>query len=509
MAKHTSVPMDFPCEFIEMRAINPLISECVIKVCYVDDEKPNRNGSLITKAVAEEMAQTLPGSPIVGHFSKPDGDFEEHNRVIKMSGGNWEIEEDTRPYGFVPTDAKCWFKKYKDDNFHEREYLCTQGYLWTGQYPDCKRIIEQGNNQSMELDDDLTTGDWSYSENSGMSFFIINEAVISKLCVLGEEHEPCFEGSTITAPTQYAIMNKFKSQLYSLVDNINKYIEGGKKMELNFSNVSEAEITAEVKEQVFAAIAADFTPVAILSDANSVNFALVKNEENKYFACGYSIENDAVTVEAGIELEENVYSAFVAAPVVEEPEATEPEAEPVVEDEGKNEQTNSSETEKDIEENPVVEEPVATVEEPVAEPAPAAVAYVLEEIPEYVEALATISTLQNSLSEKEATITSLNGELETLREFKLAKDREEKKALINSFYMLTDEDKKNVIDNIDTYSLKEIKAELSIMCFDNKVSFAREEDNSANRYNLNYSNMNDDEDIPEWVKAVCKTQGIM
>ena len=50
-------------------------------------------------------------------------------------------------------NAKVWFATYLDDDEVEREYLVTEGYLWTGQYPEAKRIIEKGNNQSMELDD--------------------------------------------------------------------------------------------------------------------------------------------------------------------------------------------------------------------------------------------------------------------------------------------------------------------------------------------------------------------
>jgi hypothetical protein len=33
-----------------------------------------------------------------------------------------------------------------DDGEHEREYLMTEGYLWTGQYPEAQRIIDEGNN---------------------------------------------------------------------------------------------------------------------------------------------------------------------------------------------------------------------------------------------------------------------------------------------------------------------------------------------------------------------------
>jgi hypothetical protein len=85
-----------------------LISKCEIKVCYVGDE-PNRNGSIITKEVARDMANSLPGSPIVGYYNESKEDFEEHNRVIDISNGKFEIKDTTRPYGFVSMDAKVWF----------------------------------------------------------------------------------------------------------------------------------------------------------------------------------------------------------------------------------------------------------------------------------------------------------------------------------------------------------------------------------------------------------------
>ena len=74
----------------------------------------------------------------------------------------------------------------------------TEGYLWTGQFPEARRVIEKGNNQSMELDENTLQGFWSEDDNEGPCFFIINEAIISKLCILGEDVEPCFEGSQIT-----------------------------------------------------------------------------------------------------------------------------------------------------------------------------------------------------------------------------------------------------------------------------------------------------------------------
>ena len=111
---HKSVRLDTPIELINITPINPLISKCQIKVCYVGDE-PNRNRSIITKEVARQMANSLPGSPIVGYYNEK-GDFEEHNRVIDISNGKFEIKDTTKPYGFVDLNAKVWFAWYLDDD---------------------------------------------------------------------------------------------------------------------------------------------------------------------------------------------------------------------------------------------------------------------------------------------------------------------------------------------------------------------------------------------------------
>lgn len=96
------------CEFLDIVSINPLISHCSIKVCYVGDE-PNRKHSIITKDVAKEIAQSLPGSPIVGYYNESKEDFEDHNRILEIAGGQIKVKDATRPYGFVDLNAKVWF----------------------------------------------------------------------------------------------------------------------------------------------------------------------------------------------------------------------------------------------------------------------------------------------------------------------------------------------------------------------------------------------------------------
>ena len=105
---HKSVKLDSPVEFINITPLNPLISRCEIKVCYVSDE-PNRNNSVITKEVAKEIANSIPGCPIVGFYKEMNEDFEEHNKTVRISNGEIKVEDATFPYGFVDLNAKVWF----------------------------------------------------------------------------------------------------------------------------------------------------------------------------------------------------------------------------------------------------------------------------------------------------------------------------------------------------------------------------------------------------------------
>lgn len=241
--KHTSIVVNSPVELLNITPVNPLISRCQIKVCYVGDT-PNRNGSIITKDVAREMAKSLPGSPIVGFYNEATGDFEEHNRRIDISGGKLKFEDTTRPYGFVDLNAKIWFQDYLDDGV-VHTYLVTEGWLWTEQYPEAKRVITHGNNQSMELDEESLDGTWTIDDKSGMEFFIINEAIFSKLCILGEEFEPCFEGSQITH-FSLDIDEEFHQKIYSLMKEVKK-LKGGNSLMEN-ENVMTENQEVEVEE---------------------------------------------------------------------------------------------------------------------------------------------------------------------------------------------------------------------------------------------------------------------
>ena len=457
---HKSVLLNTPCEFINITPFNPLISKCQIKVCYVG-EQPNRNKSIITKEVATEMANSLPGSPIVGYYNEAKEDFEGHNKIIEISGGEFKLKDTTRPYGFVDLNAKAWFQWFLDDDSVEREYLMTEGWLWTGQWPECKRIIDQGNHQSMELDEGTLDAFWSRDDNGNRQFFIINEAIISKLCVLGEDVEPCFEGASISQ-VQFSFEDDFKNTLFEMMKELKELLKGGNEMNATEENkIDEVVVDPVVVEDPAPSDPVIDEPV----DANEPAAAEVEGEIE-----GESVKEDQ-----------------------EETEETVEDTDPVVVDEFENKDDVCPECGKP--------EGECTCEEKDEDKKD----YSLEEIPEYTDLLAKYELLVTEHS-------SLETEVAGLREFKASIEKKEKEAMIASFYMLSEDDKKEVVENIDSYSLEDIEAKLSIICVRNRVSFSLEEEDNKEEvpavYNVNNGELSDD-DVPAWVKAVKSTAKAM
>ena len=139
--------------------------------------------------------------------------------------------------------------------------------------------------------------------------------------------------------------------------------------------------------------------------------------------------------------------------------------------------------------------------------------YKLEEVAEYVALSLEYNALKTQYSELQEKFNALNSEVETLRTFKLTADRKSKQDMVDSFYMLSDEDKKDIVEHIDTYSLEDIESKLSVICFRKKINFNdlgddQKEENPAEQlmFNLNNTNNSDGDTAPEWVKAVLRTQ---
>ena len=69
--------------------------------------------------------------------------------------------------------------------------------------------------------------------------------------------------------------------------------------------------------------------------------------------------------------------------------------------------------------------------------------------------------------------------------------------------MLSDEDKKNVIENKSKFTLDEIEKELSVICVRKKVNFNLEEETVEKTVPTTYNfNGTEGDDLPAWLKAV-------
>lgn len=464
MGRMSVATIDAP-EFINVESVNPLISKCEIKVLYLGK---NRNKSYIDKSAATAIGKTLPGSPIVGYYKKNNQDFSDHGQQIIVDDEGIKINDLTRPYGFVPTNAEVWFQKFIDTdalgNEVVREYLMTVGYLWTGQYEEVQRVYESqdGNPQSMKLHDETLKGNWTKDIKSGTDFFIINDAIIQNLCILGENVEPCFEGADITEQkisSSFSKNNNFVTTLFSMMQELNELLnneKGGNLMEKENVNVE---------------------------DTTTTNFSENEDKVDKTDI----VENQVITEE------------FAKASEEEEDnkDKKESDSEQKQDEEDKKEKAKAKDSfakEKEEEEDKAKEKENTSKD---------------EEKEEDEEPKKKFELLEQQYAELQTNYSSLQAEYNKLLEFKNAIEDEKKDAMINQFYMLSDEDKKDVIDNKSKYSLEDIEAKLSIICVRKKVNFGLDSDKETVEgtapvtYNLNETVTSN---LPAWLKAVEATK---
>lgn len=389
------------------------------------------------------MATTLRGCPIVGYYNEEKEDFRDHGEKITIDGDGVHFECETKPYGFVAPDSKVWFKDFEETNDFGskiiRTYLMTEGYLWTGQFKEAAQILEDdGKPHSMELDDKTLDGHWTIDDNTGIDFFIINSAVISKLCVLGDDVEPCFEGSSVTEPKvskDFTLDKDFKCTLFSMMEDLKSIYKEGENM-------------AEEKKEFTAAE----------EQGNSVEESAVENQSNT----------------------ENQNPAAATEEFASNDDKKEENDQP-----SENNDSTGTEDEKqdDDGKKPTAKNSLHTDEE-------------------YAELESKFTELQNKFN-------AMSEDMNKLVEFKNQAEDKEKDALIAKFYMLSNEDKKDVIEHKREYSLEDIEAKLAVIGCHKGVNFGL--DTSSEKQDDIVVNMDNNsiDSTPDWVNAVMSVESDM
>lgn len=230
----------------------------------------------------------------------------------------------------------------------------------------------------MELDGNSLDGHWAEDTEKGVSFFIINDAAFSKLCILGDDVEPCYEGSSITSPEVSSNFTKqeFGNTLFAMMQELKQTLnsKGG-------LDVMENEIQEEFNE--------------------------VTSEQ----------ETEEVTVEEETSFENN-------------------------DDVDTDVDTDEDKDESEDTEDEIIEEEDNT--------------FTLEQF----EAL-------------NSEVEALRAEVQALREFKLQVENQRKQAIIDKYFMLSAEDKQDIVDNMANYSLDEIEAKLALKYVEQNVDFTK------------------------------------
>ena len=317
------------------------------------------------------------------------------------------------------------------------KYLMTTGYLWTDQFPESSLPVKEGRPQSMELQKESIQGHWETSYDNGMDFFIINDAIIQKICILGDDVEPCFEGASVTAPdvsTKFTLDDNFRHTLYSMMQDLKNALNGGGQQMENLENtvVVENENTDPVTE---------FTQI---EEAN---------------------------VETTPEVNDNTEDTSAPADYVKKDDE---EDDKPADNEGENNPDDDPDDDKDDEDD------------------------------DDKKGAKKYELLEEELNTLKESYSALQSQYQELVNFKNEIDNQKKDALIAEFYMLSDEDKADVISNKEKYTLDEIKAKLSVICFDKKINFALNENKESEEKDIITYNLDNNENnsLPEWVKAV-------
>ena len=429
--------------FGRMEKYNAVISKARVRIFY---KGLNRNSTYITDEFAEKLLSTLSYTPICGIYDIEEKDFKDHGKTRDLG----------KAYGVIPENHNLKWEKHLDEDGVEREYACADVLLWTARYKEANDIINKG--QSMELYTNSIKGEWKYVD--GKKIYEFTDACFIGLAPLGDNIEPCFEGASF-----YSIAESLQEMVKELQDyNLNNSKGGKDEMMLNFK-LSDNEkacaifqlLNPNYNEEGHYEI--DYSIIDIYDE-----YAFVYNyEEGKYYRVLYTKDDEKNEIVLG-EKEERI----ILDVSIEEYNSL------------KNLRTLNGETFEKVEEAfNLKDNTITELNETIADNA-----LKINEKDEAISSLeaskaeleAEKTTLYTTISEKEAenenlstkieelncSISTLTQEKETLENYKLGKERAEKKVLIAKYSSKLDSEVINEFNNsVDNYSYNDLNKELA------------------------------------------------
>lgn len=202
------VHMEYSSTLSSLCEVNPSFDTGVLRIAY---HGKNRNGSHISKEAFESSIATLYNCPIVCHYDRENDAIGGHDmELVRNDNGDMRLVNTTVPVGVVPESAKHFWSVVTEEDGTEREYLCADVLIWKRQEA-YRKIREDGIvSQSMEI----TVRDGEMEDG----VFVIKAFEFTALCLLGDEHEPCFESSALSMFS----LGELKAQMAQMMSDLKK-----------------------------------------------------------------------------------------------------------------------------------------------------------------------------------------------------------------------------------------------------------------------------------------------
>lgn len=364
----------------------------------------NHNRSIIDGEVANQVASTIAGTPVIGCYNYETQDFEGH-------------EDNQSAFGFIPLDPHATWVKLNDES-GEHEYLEVDVVIWDGRFEEAQDILKKEKHLSMELNPKTIKG--TFERIGSTTYYRITFAEFAGITVLGEDYAPCFEGAQF-----FTAYSKMVSAYALYIEEAQRNIEGGKDTMEDNTEIVEPEVTTDavVEEPVETVVETEYTEVVD---------TVVESE---------AVADDNETEEA--EIVETVETPEATEFAAQE-DKTECEAEEVCEKCGKNPcvcECSLDEEDKEDE---------ADDEEDNEDK---------EEIPEGGK---DYQALETELAEMQAKYESLENKYNEALNSLNSYSKKEKLEIISKFSTKLESDEliEKLTNEVDNYSLEEIKGEL-------------------------------------------------
>lgn len=177
----TKIPTTFNVTMYgDLFPVTDTTSRCRVRIFY---RGMNRNRTFISDDFANQLIASLPYAPVKGIFDHDSVDYTDHG----------ERSEEGKIYGLVMAEPNFAWEDHEDEDGEVRTYACADVLVYTALYPESKIILNSS--QSMEIYPKTLKGSWKISETDNQPYFNFESGSLLGLQILGQDTEPCFEGS--------------------------------------------------------------------------------------------------------------------------------------------------------------------------------------------------------------------------------------------------------------------------------------------------------------------------